>query len=153
MPRLKKNSCVWVSVVVILFVAEAAVFTYRANQKYYLTNETLREQYKDMIIPMLESELGPEGAQIAMQIKMTPYEGVSMGVRQMAGNLKSQMEQFNTPEGQKYVKENPQFANQVEGMKKQVEVFDKAVKFFDYLESADNKPNPEPAPAAAGQPQ
>ncbi len=153
MPRLKKISCVWVSVVVILFVAEAAVFTYRANQKYYLTNETLREQYKDMIVPMLESELGPEGAQIAMQIKMTPYEGVSMGVRQMAGNLKAQMEQFNTPEGQKYVKENPQFANQVEGMKKQVEVFDKAVKFFDYLESADNKPNTEPAPAAAGQPQ
>lgn len=45
LPRLKSISCWWTSIVILLFVAQAAVFTYRANAKYYTTDPALVEQY------------------------------------------------------------------------------------------------------------
>lgn len=45
LPRLKSISCWWTSIVILLFVAQAAVFTWRANAKYYTTDPALVEQY------------------------------------------------------------------------------------------------------------
>ena len=45
--RLKKISCWWTSIVVLLFIAQAVVFTVRANQNYYIENETLQAQYAE----------------------------------------------------------------------------------------------------------
>ncbi len=151
-PRLKKIGCTWVSVVVLLFIAQAVVFTVKAHDKYYLTNTELREQYKNMIWPMMEKDFGPDMAQLGTQIEMTPYDQVSMGLRQMEDQHRQQLEQLNTPEGKEYVKNNPQMANEVETMTKRVNALGNAVKFFDYLESADNKPELE-IPGVAGQPQ
>jgi len=47
LPRLKKIACWWTTIVVGLFVIQTAVFTLRANQKYYTTDETLQKQYSE----------------------------------------------------------------------------------------------------------
>ena len=72
---------------------------------------------------------------------MSPYGNVSMGLRQMSGQMESQLEQLNNPEGQKYIKENPEMAEQVEELKNRSNALKNVVKLFDYLESADNQPN------------
>ncbi len=152
MPRLKKIGLWWTTIIIALFFVEGIVFTVKANEKYYLTNKTLREQYKDMIIPMLEEEYGPESAQLAFQIRMSPYSSVSMGLRQMSSSMKMQLDQVNSPEGQKMIKENPQMAEQIDMIKKQAGAIENAVKLFDYLEEADNEPNNQLPPSAGAQP-
>lgn len=151
MHRLKKIGLWWTTIVVALFFAEGIVFTVKAHEKYYLTNETLREQYKDMIVPMIEKDFGPDAAQLGQQIKMTPYGNVSMGIRQMAGGMQQQLEQIDSEEGKKMLKENPQMAEQIDQLRKQHKALENAVKLFDYLESADNKPEIN-LPPSAGQP-
>lgn len=151
MPRLKKISCWWVSIVILLFLAEGVVFTVRAHDKYYLTNETLRSQYKDMLVPMIEKDFGPDAAQLSMNIKLSPYENVSMGLRQMSQQMSQQVEQLKSPEGQQYMQSNPDAKDQLEKLEKQQKCVENAVKLFDYLESADNKPATNMMPAQ-GQP-
>lgn len=150
LPRLKKISCWWTSIVVLLFFAEGIVFTVKAHDKYYLTNETLREQYKDMIVPMIEKDFGPDAAQLGMQISMSSYGQVSMGLRQMEAGMQQQIEQLDSPEGQAYVKANPQMAEQMETVKRQHAALKNVVSLFDYLESADNQPETNLLPPSAG---
>ena len=140
MNRLKCIGNWWVSIVVALFLAEAIVFTVRAHEKFYLTDEALREQYKDMIVPMLEEDFGPDADQLGAQIEMSPYGQVSMGLRQMHSQMANQLEQVNTPEGKEMVKGNPEMASQIEELQKRTDALENVVKLFDYLESADNKP-------------
>lgn len=140
MPRLKKISAWWVSIVVVLFLAEGIVFTVQANKNYYLTNPELREQYKEMIAPIVAEDFGPEGAGLAEQIAMSPYNQVSMGLRQMEGQMASQLEQMNSEEGKKYIASNPQLKEQLDKLKTQHEAIERCVKLFDYLEANDNKP-------------
>lgn len=149
MNRLKCIGNWWVSIVVVLFLAEAVVFTVRASEKYYLTNEALREQYKDMVVPMLEKDFGPDADQLGAQIEMSPYGQVSMGLRQMHSQMANQLEQVNTPEGKEMIKGNPEMASQIEELQKRTDALENVVKFFDYLESADNKPE-NLMPASAG---
>lgn len=54
LPRLKKISCWWTSIVVLLFIAQAIVFTVRAHQNYYTTNEALLEQYAEGLAKQAE---------------------------------------------------------------------------------------------------
>ena len=149
MNRLKCIGNWWVSIVVALFLAEAIVFTVRAHEKLYLTDEALREQYKDMIVPMLEEDFGPDADQLGAQIEMSPYGQVSMGLRQMHSQMANQLEQVNTPEGKEMVKGNPEMASQIEELQKRTDALENVVKLFDYLESADNKPE-NLMPASAG---
>lgn len=151
-PRLKKVACWWASLVVLCFIAQAIVFTVRAKDNYYIKNEALREQYKDMVWPMMEDDFGPDMAQLGMQIQMSPYSQVSQGLRQMEQQQAQQLEQLNTPEGKEYVKNNPQMQTQLENMTKQHKSLENVVKFFDYLEQDDNKPELE-FPGQPGQPQ
>ncbi|MBD5223070.1 MAG: succinate dehydrogenase cytochrome b subunit [Bacteroidales bacterium] len=152
MPRLKKIGLWWTTIVVACFFAQGIVFTVKAHEKYYLTNETLREQYKDMVIPMIEKDFGPDAAQLSMQIKMMPYEQMSAMMRQNEQGLKQALDQVPTPEFQEQMKANPQLAEQVEKAKEQYKVFENVVKLLDYLESADDKPNTELPAGMAGQP-
>ena len=149
MNRLKCIGNWWVSIVVALFLAEAIVFTVRAHEKFYLTDEALREQCKDMIVPMLEEDFGPDADQLGAQIEMSPYGQVSMGLRQMHSQMANQLEQVNTPEGKEMVKGNPEMASQIEELQKRTDALENVVKLFDYLESADNKPE-NLMPASAG---
>lgn len=45
--RLKKIGAWWTSIVVLLFIAQAIVFTVQANNNYYVTNPALQEQYQE----------------------------------------------------------------------------------------------------------
>jgi succinate dehydrogenase / fumarate reductase cytochrome b subunit len=47
LPRLKKIANWWTSIVIVLFVAQAIVFTVRAQSNYYTENEALQEQYSE----------------------------------------------------------------------------------------------------------
>ncbi len=49
LPRLRKISCWYTTIVIALFVVQAVVFTVNANNDYYRTNAELREQYKETV--------------------------------------------------------------------------------------------------------
>ena len=104
-----------------------------------------------MLVPMIEKDFGPDAAQLSMNIKLSPYENVSMGLRQMNQQMSQQVEQLKSPEGQQYMQSNPDAKDQLEKLEKQQKCVENAVKLFDYLESADNKPATNMMPAQ-GQP-
>lgn len=138
--RLKKIGCWWVSIVVLLFIAQAIVFTVKAHEGYYKTNETLREQYKDMVPAMLEKDFGPDAAQLGRQIEATPYEGVSQGIRQMESSMKQQLDRMQSPENKTYLENNPEMAEQLEKLQKQTEALGRVVMLFEYLEGTPQVP-------------
>lgn len=150
MSRLKCIAKWWTSIIVLLFLAEAVVFTVKASQNFYLTDPDLREQYKEMIPEMIEDGFGPEAKQLGMQIEMSSFEQMSMGLRQMNGQLGSQLEQMSTPEGKQYISSNPEMGERIEEMRKQSESLENVVRFLDYLESADNQPNNQLPPSMGG---
>ena len=45
--RLKTIGCWWTSIVVLLFIAQAILFTVQAHNKFFLTDEALQEQYAE----------------------------------------------------------------------------------------------------------
>lgn len=45
--RLKSIACWWTSIVVLLFIAQAIVFTVRSHSNYYTDNVELQEQYSE----------------------------------------------------------------------------------------------------------
>ncbi len=47
LPRLKKISLAWTSIVIGIFVIEAIVFTYQAKQNMYYTDSALQKQYTE----------------------------------------------------------------------------------------------------------
>ncbi len=49
-PRLKKIGAWWTTIVIALFVAQAVVFTAKAQEDYYKTDGALRNQYVEMIL-------------------------------------------------------------------------------------------------------
>lgn len=132
-PRLKTIGAWWTSIVVILFIAEAVVFTVRANEKYYLSDPTLREQYKEMLVPMFEKDFGPDAAQA---IRMAPYDQV----RQMVSGT---LQQMNDPQAQQFLSQDPEFP-------KRKAVLENANSLFEYLDAG--APAQEAAPGAPQNP-
>lgn len=57
-PRLKCIGKWWVGIVMLLFLAQAAVFTFNANRDFYLKDEGLRAQYQAMIFDHLMKQVG-----------------------------------------------------------------------------------------------
>ena len=145
--RLKKIGCCWTTIVIALFVAQAIVFTVKAHDKDYLKDEALREQYKDMIPAMIEKDFGPDAAQLGMQIRMSSYDMVSQGIRQMEGGIRQQIEQMSSPEAKEYLKNNAGAAEQLKDLQKRSESLGNVVALFDLLESADNKPDASQEPS------
>lgn len=134
--RLKKISAWWTSIVVLLFVAQAIVFTVKANDNFYKTDPALRDQYKEMLVPMIEKDFGPDAAQIGQAVTMMPYEQISQVSRQQLQQLDMQKQAMSNPEAKAYFEGNPGAKEQLE---KQYEVFKNMVALFDYLESADSE--------------
>ena len=92
--RFKKLAVCWSSIVCLLFVAQAIVFTAKAHEGYFKTNPVLREQYKEMIIPMLEKDFGPDAAQLGA----LPYEEFSTNVDNFLAHLEQLPEDINDPQ-------------------------------------------------------
>ncbi len=136
--RLKTIGCWWTTIVVGLFIIQTIVFTVRSNSEYYKTNDELREQYKEMLVPMIEKEFGADGTQIAQSFKMMPYDQISPLVKQQAEQIESQLK---NPEAMEYFNSTPQGKEQLEQMRKLGKGFKHMAEFFDYLE--ENDPAPE----------
>lgn len=132
--RLKKVACWWSSIVVLLFIVQAIVFTVRAHEGYYKTDEALREQYKEMLIPMFEKDFGPDAANA---ISAAPFDQI----KQMIKGTLSQME---APEAQSYFANDPKFPARLETVKQ-------AAALIDYLdveeEATPEVPAENPQPA------
>lgn len=62
--RLKKVAVWWSSIVCLLFVAQAIVFTVKAHEGFFKNDPVLREQYKDMLVAEYEKDFGPDAAQL-----------------------------------------------------------------------------------------
>ena len=65
-PRFKKLALAWSSFICFVFIAEAIVFTAKAHEGYFKNDPVLREQYKDMLVPMFEKDFGPDAAQLGI---------------------------------------------------------------------------------------
>ena len=77
--RLKKIAVCWSSVVCLLFITQAIVFTAKAHEGYFKNNPVLREQYKEMLVPMFDKDFGPDAAQYGIPTaSMLPYDQFSM---------------------------------------------------------------------------
>ena len=77
--RFKKLGLWWSSIVCLLFVAQAIVFTAKAHEGYFKNDPVLREQYKDMLVPMFDKDFGPDAAQFGIpSASMLPYDQFSM---------------------------------------------------------------------------
>ncbi len=74
LPRLKKIACYWTSIVIALFVAQAIVFTVRANSNYYLEDETLQEQYGEYWNAKAETLLAEWAAEASHLDQTNPNE-------------------------------------------------------------------------------
>ena len=134
-PRLKKIGCWWVSIVIALFIAQAIVFTVQAHNKFFLRDARLRDQYKEMLVPMYEKDFGPDAAQT---IASWPYETFSMQMHQMGEQFSN--EQFVAAMAQ----QNPEF-------EKQAELVNRTVALLDILE--EGQPKEVNNPMFMGQPQ
>lgn len=115
--RLKKIACWWSSIVVLLFIAQAIVFTVKAHDNYYKTDETLRQQYKEMLVPMFEKDFGPDAANA---ISAAPFD-------QMKQMIKGTLSQMEAPEAKSYFANDPQFPARLETVKH-------AAALIDYLD-------------------
>ena len=114
--RLKKVAICWSSLVVFLFITQAIVFTAKAHDNYFLKDPVLRDQYKEMIVPMFEKDFGPDAAST---LRAMPYD-------QVRNLLKQQQMQLESPEAQPYFINDPD-------MYKRLEIIRHANALFDYL--------------------
>ncbi len=137
--RLKKIACWWSSIVVVLFIAQAIVFTVKAHDNYYKTDPVLREQYKEMIVPMFEKDFGPDAARA---ISAAPYDQM----KQMVQGTLSQME---APEAQSYFQNDPEFPARLETLKHAAAL----LEYLDVDQAPDVLDAPAEAPAQQANPQ
>lgn len=80
--RLKKISLWWTSVVVFLFIAQAVVFTVKANEKSFLTDVTLQEQYAESWAA--EADALAESFQSDFQKAMAPIQAKAQEMQAQA---------------------------------------------------------------------
>lgn len=147
-PRLKKIACWWASIVVLLFIAQAIVFTVKAHEGYYKTDEHLREQYKEMLVPMIEKDFGPDAMQISQAFEMMPYEQLSPAVKNQADQLKRQLDD---PQFKAYIETQPEGKEQFKKLNEQYQMWTKIKGLFDYLEEGDPQQPAQPMqPAQPG---
>ena len=147
-PRLQKIGCWWASIVVLLFIAQAIVFTVKSHEGFYKTDPALRSQYKELLVPMIEKDFGPDAMQIKQAFEMMPYEQLSPAVKQQAEQMKIQV---NDPQAKAYFESQPNGKEQYKQMQKQAQAWNTVTALFDYLE--ENDPKTDPTQMPVGQPQ
>ena len=142
--RLKKIACWWATIVVALFIAQAIVFTVKAHKEDYKTDETLRQQYIEMVGEMCNKDFGPDAIQLTERIAMMPYSDVSTGIPQAVEEISRQLED---PGFKAQTMNRPEIQKQMET---QLKIFKSYKVLFDYLNTAKA---PEEAPIETPQPE
>ena len=96
--RFKKLAICWSSVVCLVFIAQAIVFTAKAHEGYFKNNPVLREQYKDMLVPMFEKDFGPDAAQLGIpNVGALSYDDFAMLVDNFHVALQQLPESLDDP--------------------------------------------------------
>lgn len=94
--RLKTISCWWTSIVVLLFVAQAVVFTIQAKNNYFITNPALQEQYAEYWSERAETAItGFQEKLQATQAKLVNTPG--MDQYRMQQEMHKVIEQYGLP--------------------------------------------------------
>ena len=134
-PRLKCIGKWWIGIVMILFVAQLAVFTYRANDNYYLENEELRAQYQEMIVNSIASKADSQtAAYLENQIGTLPYDQAASQIRMMAVQAEELLNAF-TPEVQNNIKGIESLENVYDSNKGILEPLKTAVSTLDAIKA------------------
>ena len=101
--RLKTISCWWTSIVVLLFIAQAIVFTVAAHRNYYTDNEQLQEQYAEYWEGLAQKECEDFLAPIAAfqaEIQQAQAEGMDVGKLQAVyQNVQANIQNYVMSEG------------------------------------------------------
>lgn len=140
-PRLKCIGKWWVAIVILLFFAQLAAFTYNSNKGTYLTDPALREQYKDMILSSVQAEADPSVAPMFDEFKKLPYEMVSVQANTTLDQINSMLSEAATPEGKQMIAQYPEAQQQIEQAKQLKPAMERIATFFKYLD-------PQPATQA-----
>lgn len=134
-PRLKCIGKWWIGIVMVLFVAQLAVFTYRANDNYYLENEALRAQYQEMIVNSIASKADSQtAAYIENQIGTLPYDQAASQIRMMAVQAEELLNAF-TPEVRNSIKGIESLENVYDSNKGILEPLKTAVSTLDAIKA------------------
>ncbi len=152
LPRMKKIALWWTSIVVALFIAQAIVFTVKANNNYYVTNNQLLHQYAE-----INDEYGityasnlAAAAEPAVQQFMQGYQRAAQ-ISQMTGD-DSYLKQFIKTEGNVHLNALRPFAEQAEGVAaaQNVQVLALIPQIIGIIESTQAEIAAEEAAAPAG---
>lgn len=84
--RLKSIACWWTSIVVLLFAAQAILFTVQANNKFFLTDEALQQQY---------AEYWGEKAEALIEDYQTEISAMMADSDNMLGQQQAQIDFFS----------------------------------------------------------
>lgn len=116
LPRLKCIGSWWVSIVILLFVAQAVTFTVRANQNYYLTDGALLSQYREMYVERMQEiekevsaeimplqQAGELGLANPMEVQMSASD-VQMRAREESQKLSDSFSKLMTLVGERTAK-------------------------------------------------
>lgn len=142
-PRLKCIGKCWIAIVMLLFFAQLVAFTYNANNGSYLSNQALREQYKEMILTTAQAEVGDDIAPMLEEFKAMPYDMAVAQIGTVTSQIDMMIQQANSPEFKQMAAQYPEAKQQVEQAKQLKPVMERIANFFDYLD-----PKAEPAQEA-----
>lgn len=128
LPRLKTAAMWWTSIVIACFVAQAVVFTINANNKYYIKNPELREQYKAHIGDIVGIPAD------RFRFEQIPSENDLKQAQQEIAMLEADpqmMQQYGAN------------AELIENQKRTIENWLKVMEFVNYLNEKPAKVNPD----------
>lgn len=100
-PRLKCIGWWWASIVCVLFIAEAGVFTWRAMDGYYYSNPALQDQYVEMIGGTLNEYAEYQDKEAAVDYTAYDFNGL---IDQVNSDLEGKID----PKGELCLKDVPE---------------------------------------------
>lgn len=146
-PRLKKVALWWATLILACFVAQAIVFTVKANEGFYKSNPELRQQYMGMLPAMYERDFGPDAGQIDLMFNAAGYDEVKRVVENQALQNWDNPTDMSDPQIQEYLNQldeaqRQMVTEQIEGNMRMGKAWKEMYMFINYLENRplDSKP-------------
>lgn len=134
-PRLKCIGKWWVGIVMVLFIAQVAAFTFNANRDYYLKDEALRAQYQEMIIDnILKNVDDPMSKAELKQMKDADFATVAQAIREQEARSSVLCEVLGEKTAE--FKDIKELNNAYESAHKALPALESAVATFNALEPA-----------------
>ena len=151
LPRLKKIACWWATLVCLCFIAQAIVFTIKAHEGFYKTNDELRNQYMTLAVEMYERDFGPAADQIAAM----SYDQLSTLIPQnvMPASQFPTEEEFEKQIATLPLDQQSQARKNYTQQKRMNDALSKMNELINYLEGKEGQPQAEIMPMGPQGPQ